>query len=152
MGEMVINGEYFYELAEAFGPDSQGIDGPTAGYYYATPPFGNPPYEGAAEYQDLEITLPGVDGIGIKRLGFRGRPIYARLAFVGLTKAQVEQNKNTMFDLWTQLASFSITLPGGTQRPSCRIVHGSASRGEWEYIGGRFVLFVDVAFRQYRLT
>jgi hypothetical protein len=151
-GELKIAEEYFFELSYAFGADETGIDGPVKGHYYATPPFGNPPFEGAAEYQDLEITLPGVDGIGVKRLGFRGRPIYARLAFIGDTKAEVETDKNAMFAKFVALASYSIQLPGGTTRPSCRIVHGSAGRGEWQYMGGKFCLFVDVQFKQCRLT
>ena len=149
---MTIGAEDFYEFSAAW-TDEVGTEGPNAGHYYATPPFGNPPYEGAAEYQDLEISLPSVDGIGIKRLGFRGRPIYARLVFVGPTKAVVEDDKNAMFANFTALGSFPIHVPGGlAARPSCRIVHGSAGTGEWQYIGGQMCLFIDVAFKQIRLT
>jgi len=148
---MSIGSEYFSELSAAW-TGEVGTEGPNAGHYYATPPFGNPPYEGAAEYQDLEISLPSVDGIAIKRLGFRGRPIYTRLVFVGSTKSAVEADKNAMFANFTALGSFAITLPGGTARPSCRIVHGSAGTGEWQYMGGQYCLFIDVAFKQIRLT
>lgn len=149
-----VAGYDYGELASAWadmGPN-QGIEGPASGSYFATGEWGNPPQEGAPEYQDLEITLPGVDGVGIKRLGFRGRPIYARMAFVGDTKAGCETAKNDFFSNITALASFSITVPDGTARPSCRIVHGSASQGQWAYMGGKFVLLVDVAFRQMRLV
>jgi len=150
--KITIGSYEYYELARAFGADMEGIDGPVSGTYYATGTFGNPPYEGPAQYQDLEITLPGVDGIGIKRLGFRGRPIFVRMAFIGPTKAQAETEKNNFFSNITALASFSITLPGGTARPSCRIVHGSAENGEWQYIGGQMMLLVDVQFKQMRLV
>lgn len=151
---LTIAGYTYGELASAFSGVgiNQGTTGPVDGVYFATGEWGNPPQEGAPEYQDLEITLPGVDGVGIKRLGFRGRPIYARLAFVGGNKATCEGYKGAFFDAITQLASFSITVPEGTARPSCRIVHGSASQGQWAYMGGKFVLLVDVAFRQLRLV
>ena len=151
---MSIAGEYLFEFANAWtnlGP-AMGTDGPLKGKYYATGEYGNAPFEGAPEYQDLEITLPGVDGIGIKRLGFRGRPIYVRVVFVGADKTEAETEKNTFFNLITPLASFSITLPGGTARPSCRIVHGSAGQGQWQYMGGMYCLLVDMQFRQMRLT
>lgn len=149
---MLIANETVWEFAYSFGATGTGIDGPTQGRYYATGEQGNPPYEGAPEYQDLEITLPGVDGIGIKRLGFRGRPIYVRMIFVGSTKTEAEFNKNYFFGLITPLASFSITLPGGTARPSCRIVHGSAGTGQWVDMGGKQCLLVDIQFKQMRLT
>jgi hypothetical protein len=153
MANVINIASYDYsELAAAWGADLTGIDGPVAGTYYATGEFGNPPYEGPAQYQDMEITLPGVDGIGIKRMGFRGRPIFVRMAFIGLTKAACEGAKNNFFASITPLASFSITLPGGTARPSCRIVHGSAETGQWQYMGGMMVLLVDVQFKQMRLT
>lgn len=149
---IVIAGNTYYELAYAWGADLEGIDGPTIGTYYATGEFGNPPYEGPAQYQDMEITLPGVDGIGIKRMGFRGRPIFVRMVFVGEYKAETELAKNGFFSLITPLASFSITLPGGAARPSCRIVHGSAENGQWTYMGGKICLLVDVQFKQMRLV
>lgn len=150
--QLEINGEYYDELARAFGDDFTGIDGPSDGKYYCTGEHGNPPVEGAPEYQDMEITLPGVDGIGIKRLGFRGRPIYFRMAFIGETKTIAERNKNEFFEELTALASFTVTVPGGTLRPSCRIVHGSAQSGQWAYWAGKMVLLVDVTLRQMRLT
>jgi len=150
--EIVISTNTITELANAYGADRTGIDGPGAGIYYCTGEFGNPPSEGAPEYQDMEISLPAVDGLGIKRMGFRGRPIFCRLAFVGTTKSQCETLKSNFFDTITTLASFTITLPGGTARPSCRIVHGSATTGQWTYANGVFMLLVDMSFRQIRLT
>ena len=149
----ILIGPYEYsELAASFGPDMTGVDGPIGGVYYATGQFGNPPYEGAPEYQDMEITLPGVDGIGIKRMGFRGRPIFVRMAFVASNKTDCESFKNNFFDSITPLASFKIKLPGGVERPSCRIVHGSSARGEWSYAASMYILLVDVSFRQMRLS
>jgi hypothetical protein len=152
IGEIEIASYTYQELAAAWGADMTGIDGPIDGTFYATGEFGNPPYEGPAQYQDMEITLPGVDGIGIKRMGFRGRPIFVRMVFVGATKSACEGNKDTFFSNITGLSSFSIKLPGGTTRPSCRIVHGSAENGQWQYAGGMMMLLVDVQFKQMRLT
>jgi len=149
-----VAGQVYGELASAW--DDMGINtgvlGPVVGTYFATGEHGTPPYEGAPEYQDMEITLPGVDGIAIKRMGFRGRPIFCRMAFVGEDKDEAEVNKNFFFTLITPLASFDVKVPGGTTRPSCRIVHGSASSGQWTYMGGKFVLLVDVQFKQMRLV
>jgi len=148
---LVISGNDYYELSTAF-TGGTGIDGPQPGTYFATGEWGNPPHEGAPEYQDMEITLPGVDGIGIKRMGFRGRPIYCRMAFIGDDKSGVEAQKEDFFVGVTALVSFDVQVPGGTSRPSCRIVHGTANQGQWTYFAGRFVLLVDVQFRQFRLT
>jgi len=142
----------YEELAAAWGATLSGNGAPTAGTFYATGDFGNPPYEGPPQYQDLEITLPGVDGVGIKRLGFRGRPIFVRMAFIGLTKSDCETAKNDFYANITPLASFGVTLPGGTARPSCRIVHGSAENGQWVYWGGMMVLLVDIQLKQMRLV
>lgn len=150
--KITIAGNDYYELAYAWGNDLTGIDGPVAGTYYATGEFGNPPYEGPAQYQDMEISLPGVDGIGIKRMGFRGRPIFVRMAFIGPYKGDVELAKNGFFSLITPLASFSVTLPSGTARPSCRIVHGSGENGQWVYAGGMMILLVDIQIKQMRLV
>lgn len=150
--EFKVAGYTYGELASAFGPGMTGIEGPFIGTYYTTGEFGNPPSEGSPEYQDMEITLPGVDGVGIKRLGFRGRPIFARMAFVGSTKTEAETEKQLFFDKITVLTSFDMQVPGGILRPSCRIVHGSATQGQWTYAGGMYILLVDVAFRQIRLT
>jgi hypothetical protein len=58
IGEIEIASYTYQELAAAWGADMTGIDGPIDGTFYATGEFGNPPYEGPAQYQDMEITLP----------------------------------------------------------------------------------------------
>lgn len=151
MGTMIIAGESIKDFAQAWGLNG-GIDGPQPGNYYAIGDLGSPPHEGPPMYSELEIVFPGMDGIGIKRMGFRGRMITCRILFVDSTKDLVETRKNAFFTLITPLASFSVQVPGGTSRPSCRLVAGGGTLGTWMQMGGRFVLAVDLELKQMRLT
>jgi len=153
MATMLIAGESVHDFAQAWGvgdPAPGGLTGPTAGNYYAIGDLGSPPFEGPSMYSELEIVFPGLSGVGIKRMGWRGRLITCRLLFVDTTKALVETRKNALFALITPLASFSITVPGGTARPSCRLIAGGGNSGTWMQMGGRFVLAVDLEFKQMR--
>ena len=151
MGTMTIAGQSITDFAQAWGVGG-GINGPVPGVYYALGDLGSPPTEGPPMYSELEVVFPGLDSIGIKRMGFRGRMINCRLLFVAADKAGVETAKNAFFALITPLASFSITVPGGTARPSCRLVSGAGNSGTWLQMGGRLVLAVDMEFKQMRLT
>jgi hypothetical protein len=128
------------------------MSSPDEGSYYAHDPVAAAPHEGPPMYQELEFSFPGVPGIGIKRMGFRGRQISCTAIFVGLTKASCENAKNMAFATWTPLASFPVTIPGGTQRPACRLVPGSGSGQGWLYMGGKMLLLVPLEFRQLRLS
>lgn len=92
-----------------------------AGTYYQIEPMGTGPVEGAANYEESHVTYPGVNGMGIKRFGFRGRIITVEMCFLGLTKTACETAKNAFNTSITGLASFAIQVPGGTARSFCRL-------------------------------
>lgn len=122
----------------------------TAGNYFALPPYGDPPTEGPAIYEERHISLPGVDGVATKRFGFRGRSIKCTIIVVHSSKSNVESAKNTLFSTWTALAAFSITLPGGTARPKCKLVQPAANSGSWFGIDQKYCLALPCEFIQLR--
>lgn len=155
MGSLLIAGTEYPDFAQAWGvgtPAPGGIEGPVAGTYYAIGDLGSPPHEGPPLYAELEVVFPGVDGVGTKRMGFRGRMITCRLIFVDEDKTGCETRKNALFAAITPLASFSVRVPGGTTRPSCRIVSGAGNSGSWLQMGGMMCLVVDLELKQMRLT
>lgn len=119
----------------------------TVGTYYALPPVGNPPLEGDAEYDELPVAFAGVDGVGTKNLGFRGRDITIDLLFVQASEAAAQTAKNALIAA-LRVARFSVTVPGGTARPGCRLKRGGFSDGRWLTISRRHVLFCTVQIRQ----
>lgn len=88
---------------------------------YLIEPIGNSPVESAPMYEEQHVVYPGVDGMGIRRYGFRGRIIIVEMGFLGADKTSCETDKNTFHTSVSALASFSITLPGGTARTYCRL-------------------------------
>lgn len=129
-------------------------DGPNVdmlpGVYYALPPFGMPPQEHAPIYQELQVTYPGVDGIGVKRMGFRGRPITCDMVVLAASKSDCETYKNALFAALTPLASFSVQVPEGTLRTNCRLLGGTATG--WSTWGGLIALTVRLELMQFRLN
>jgi hypothetical protein len=124
-----------------------------AGTYFALPPLGNPPTEGPAIYEERLIGIAGVDGIATKRMGFRGRRISVTMVFADTTKNGVETKKNTFFSAIVAQAAFSITVPGGTARPKCKLVqpaNASTVSLMWLSIGTMIVLPVACEFLQLR--
>jgi len=151
MGTLALAGASYADLTQSLGAAT-----PLEGVYYALPPYGDAPCEDAPEYEDVQMSFPGVDGVGIKRLGFRGRNIRVTLVILGMTKANCEARKDTLFASLTPLARFSITLPGGTARPGCRLLPGGASSESWSSVGvpgaTRNVLIVKLNLRQMSLV
>lgn len=139
MGTLALAGSNFADIATACH---------LVGPYYALPPFGNAPMEGPPKYEEMQVTYPGVDGIGVKRFGFRGRDIFVDMCFKDTTKDGCETLKNAFFALVTPLASFSITLPGGTARAKCRMISGTPTG--WHTFGDHQVLTVSFQFLQFR--
>jgi hypothetical protein len=124
-----------------------------AGSYFALPPYGDPPTEGPAIYEERLIALPGVDGVATKRMGFRGRSIRVVMMFADTSKANVETKKNTFFSAITAQAAFAITLPGGTARPKCKLIqpaNASTLFLGWSQISSMMVLTVHCEFMQLR--
>jgi len=151
MGQMIIAGLAIQDITQAFAGGE-----PAAGVYYALPPYGEAPMEDAPEYEDVQLSWPGVDGSGIKRLGFRGRNIHATIVILGDSKAACEAIKDSLFTSWTPLARFSITIPGGSARPGCRLLAGGATFESWSNLGrlGTTMLagVLKASFRQLSLS
>lgn len=123
----------------------------TVATYYALPPLGNPPLEGPAEYDERVIGFTGIDGLGTKNLGFRGRDIDLEMIFLATTKANAETAKNALFTA-LRAARFSVTLPGGTARPSCRLKKEGFKQLREFALGGRTAIHCSVNIRQLNLT
>lgn len=142
MGSITIKGTSYSDYVSGLG------DLHTAGTYYLFEPLGMGPTESAPEYEEQRVTYPGVDGAGIKRYGFRGRIITCEMGFFYPTKTECETNKNTFHSNISGLASFSITVPGGTARTYCRLV--SCTPMGWSQYGLNMVLKMRYVFQQIR--
>jgi hypothetical protein len=114
MGSLSIAGTSYSDIVTLF-------SGITLGGCYLIEPIGNAPVESAPMYEEQHVVYPGVDGMGVRRYGFRGRIIIVEMGFLNLTKTLCETDKNTFHTSVSALASFSITLPGGTARSYCRL-------------------------------
>jgi hypothetical protein len=142
MGELKVNGTTYNDLVTV---DSAANDGPC----YLIEPIGSAPMEGAPIYEESHVTYPGVDGMGIKRFGFRGRIITVDMGFLGGTKSKCELDKNTFHTSVSGLSSFAIQLPGGTNRQYCRLQ--SCSPIGWRQYGlDTMMLMVRYEFLQVR--
>ena len=117
---------------------------PTAGSYYAVPPIGEPGRESAADYEELMNTWPGVDNVGIKRLGFRGRKLMFDVVIVGASKSACETTKNTILDAASALARYTAKVDGGTSRPGCKLVKGSGNITRWFTIGTKICCILEL--------
>lgn len=95
----------------------------------------------------MEITYPGVNGVALKRLGFRALKVNVELIIVGATKAAVGTSKDTLLTSLSQLARYTITMPEGTSLPGCK--YESGMMGPWMSFNGRFACLVPLTFRQY---
>ena len=144
MSILVINGRSFSPFSEAFN-NGQALPG----VYYAVPPFGSPPREGAPEYEEIAVKFPGVPGVAFKRLApFGPRPIKVELIFFG-SKASNESDRAGLQDSFSQLQRYTISLPDGPTRNGCRMVQGSGLATSQQAIAGYVALIVAFEFRQY---
>ena len=117
--------------------------------YYLIAPMGNDPVETAPIYEEQHVSYPGVDGMGIKRFGFRGRVISVEMAFLSTSKTNCETQKNDFHTAITALPSFGVCLPGGTTRAKCRLQ--SSSPIGWRQWGvEQLMLVVKYDFLQVR--
>lgn len=147
MATITINGNSYDDLTAAFNAGQQ----PTSGTYYVLAPFGEPPLAGPPEYEEVEVSFPGVDGVATKRLGFRGRNIWAMLIVIGASKAAVQSSVNTMQSSFAQQARYTISMPGGTQYQGCKLARGAATQTSWSTIGDKVCCIVACQFRQLSL-
>lgn len=122
---------------------------PANGTYFPNSPVGTPPYETHEQKDEREIAFPGRDSFGTKNYGKRGRRIFCEMVFISTTKSNVETLKNTLFGNLESATSFSVTVPGGTPRPSCRLKRPNGiGVGEWfNPGGGKIGLKVPIVIR-----
>lgn len=150
MGQIIIAGTTINDIASAW--DAAGTVGPSVGIYYGHgSDFGPAPAVGPKQYQDMEFSFPGVDGVGIKRFGFRGRMITARLMFINSSPNFTVAAKSSFDELVVPLDSFTIQIQGESY-PCCRLVQGSGTGSTWFYFQDRHCIMSDYQFRQVRLV
>lgn len=146
---MVINGTSYASLATAF---TNGVGQPASGTYFVTQPFGIQPREEDPQYDDILVGFAGVDGLGRKRMGFRNRKILVMLVTIGATRTAVEASKTAILDSVTQLARFSVTVPGGVERQGCTLARGGADLENWVSIANKWCLVYALSFIQLSTT
>lgn len=128
MPAITINGTTFNDFPQAFAGN---LTAPAAGNYYATPPYGKPPVEGAFQYQEQRITFPGVlNAMGTKRIAFGPRLIHAELIIVGTSKNSAQSSAGSIIDAFNQVTRYTIGLPG-VSRPGCKLL--TAQEVDWAF-------------------
>jgi hypothetical protein len=144
MATLTVNGLAYTELYES-------INGATyvQGRYHAHGVPGMAPSAGAPIYRDVEVEFPGVDGIGVIRFGFRGRPLYMALCWVG-TESYCQTTQKSDMDTLTQLARYSVTLPNGATFPGCRLF--SDGPPSWFNLSGAVCCWQQIVVRQMSLS
>ena len=121
----------------------------TAGTYTALAPYGSPPREGSAEYEEMLITFLGISGVGRKFGEFRGRNITIDIVIVGASKSACETSRNTLLGTMLPPTSrFSVTVPNGTARAGCTLVRGSGQVREWQTLDGKILALLTLDIRQ----
>lgn len=143
-----IAGTSYSSLEAAYGA---GATSPTAGIYTALPPYGQPPWEASPEYEEMLVTYLGLDGVGTKQGGFRGRNIGVDIVIIGASKSDIETSKNALFAAMPTTSRFSVTIPGGTARLGCKLVRGSGEVKDWSTLDGKIVACLMLRIRQMSL-
>ena len=146
MATLSIGTQNFSPLSEA------SADPATVGWYFAMPPVGPVPSEGEAEYDLMPIHIPGVDGMGTKNMGFVGRDIDAVVVYLAASESAAETAKNTFLALLGPTLRVSVTVPGGTARPSCKLKRGGAKTLGWFTMNSRHGLILQLNLRQLGLS
>lgn len=146
-----IAGTGYSSFEAAFGGN---VSTPAAGVYTALPPYGSPPRESSAEYEELPIIFFGVSGVGTKggNSDFRGRNFIIDMIIAGATKAAIETSRNALLATMAPNARFSVTVPGGTARPGCKLVRGSGEVKDWINLGGNIICTLTLNIRQMSLS
>lgn len=129
-----------------------GATSPTAGVYTALAPYGDPPQEGSAEYEEIPVSYLGVDGVGTKQGGFRGRNLTIDMVIIGATKSACMSSHATLLATMPTTSRFSVTVPGGTARPGCKLLRGSGKITKWETLDNKIVALLTLEIRQMSLT
>lgn len=142
MADMTIAGTNYKPLNEGKSAGAW-----NAATYYLLPPVGSPPNETEMGKEEMLVAYFGVDGIGTKDGGSRTRVINCTLVFLATSVANAETAKNSFISA-LQAARFSVTIPGGTARPSCKLLRGGAQDAGWLTLGGKHGKIVNFTFTQ----
>jgi len=103
---------------------------------------------GAPEFERRLYGFPGVDGLGVKRFGFRGRTIAGEVAYLqaglAVLQAAFEADRAALAD-----TLFSTTLPDGAAHGHCQVARfeAQAARPAGQ---GLLLLRAALALRQVR--
>jgi len=143
MADLELAGDTIAPIVEA---DTSPGDAYAIGTFYALAPLGNVPLEHDPEYDEMPLAFPGVDGVGTKNMGFRGRDIDIELIFLNSTESNIRTAKDTLIDKMAK-KRFTVTVPGGTQRPSCKLKRGGARELFISHLGGRMSMKVRINVR-----
>ncbi|GMV78871.1 MAG: hypothetical protein AMXMBFR7_00550 [Planctomycetota bacterium] len=104
---------------------------------------------GAGEYAAAAYAFPGVDGVGLKRLGFRGRRVEGEVAYVAESPAALRTalavDRQALED-----QTFATTPPDGAELAACTL-EAFPDGAVLADAGGAFVLRTRLAVRQVRL-
>jgi hypothetical protein len=146
MPSISINSTSFSDFVSAF---AVGSGEPSNGTYYAVPPWAERPRAGFKTYQELPISFPGVDGVALKRMGFRGLVLACTLIAVGGNESAVGTRIDAVRTLTAGLARYSIVMPEGTTFEGCKLVSGSGQVSGWATMGSKTCAMIDLAFMQY---
>ncbi|HEY3325128.1 MAG TPA: hypothetical protein VGP72_32035 [Planctomycetota bacterium] len=138
MPSVTINGQTYQWFLAAY-PNGQ--ISPSPGVYFAMDPYGNWPSFGSPRYKDVFIQYPGVFAIGCKRLWFSGRPVHIELISISNSIASAESAMATIFDNASQLARYTIAMPGGTSFGGCHLLTSDSSGKYINVLGGEGLLF-----------
>jgi hypothetical protein len=124
-----------------------------AGVYTALPPYGEPPRIGADESEQMLITYVGVDNVGGKPCGFRGKTVQVDFVVAGSTKSACEGSLETLLNGLSPITSrYSITPPGGAQIQGCQLARGSGRPSRWFTIGNQICCLLTLDFRSLSKT
>lgn len=120
--------------------------------YYCFEPYGLAPYVTAPAYDEELVKFIGVADVGYKRLGPWTRLIGVEILYLGADEATVEALSESDFASWTQLARFTISLPGAPTLNGCRYLNGSCSLTRQTTIGGFVARIYRVGFIELSAT
>lgn len=146
MPSISINSTSYNDFVSAF---AAGSGEPSDGTYYAVPPWAERPRAGFKTYQELPISFPGVDGVALKRMGFRGLVLTCTLIAIGSNESAVGTRIAAVRTLTSGLARYTVTMPEGTSFQGCKLVSGSGQVSAWTTMGTKTCAMIDLAFMQY---
>lgn len=125
---------------------------PADGTYTACDKLGRPPMEGPPEYEEIPVNFLGVDGTAFKQGGFRGRDVTIDIIIIAASPTAREVARNALLALFPNTSRITVTIPGGTARPGCKLIRGGANVKENFSIGGKFCLSMTLQIRQFSLV